>query len=59
MKIRQENKCSGKQKHLAEQKLNAKCKMAAGSRITENKYPQFDLRTELQNEQFMSLLLQV
>jgi len=59
MKIRQENKMlRERQKTLElEQKLNAQVqKWQQEAELLKNKYPQFDLRTELQNEQFMSLL---
>lgn len=59
MKIRQENKMlRERQKTLElEQKLNAQVqKWQQEAELLKNKYPQFDLKTELQNEQFMSLL---
>ncbi len=59
MKIRQENKMlRERQKTIeAEQKINAQVqKWQHEAELLKNKYPQFDLRAELQNEQFMSLL---
>jgi len=59
MKIRQENKLlRERQKTLeAEQKINAQIqKWTQEAEQLKIKYPNFDFRTELQNENFMSLL---
>ncbi len=59
MKIRQENKLlKEKQRTLEmEQKLNAQVQeWQQQAELLKNEYPQFDLREEIKNEQFMSLL---
>lgn len=59
MKLRQENKMLKKRQETleAEQKINAQVlKWQQEAETMKAKYPNFDLRTELQNENFVSLL---